>query len=147
MKKKIFSSKTLYLLNVIFNLILFIITVLSLSYFIFSNDDRFFDRNHLSELLLYCGYFIIYFFALIVLLFKPKKSILFLNIIYVLGILLNFYDFNIHYLKYEGSNGQIFFIILISIFTLIFTSLIYFNTKNKFKISFYELNEIGKPQD
>lgn len=147
MEKKIFNSKTLYLVNIVFNLILFILTVFSLSNLIFSKDVRISDRDDLNELPLYFGYFIIYLFALIFLFTKPKKSILFLNIIYILGILLNFYDFCIHYLKYEGSNGQIFFIVLITIFTVIFTSLIYFNTKKKFKISFYELNEIGKNQD
>ena len=147
MEKKIFNSKTLYLINIIFDLILFIVTVLSLSFLIFSKNARFSDRNNLIEISLYCGYFVIYLFALIVLFTKPKKSVLFLNISYLVGILLNFYDFRLHHLKYAGSNALIFFIFLIIIFTLIFTSLIYFNTKNKFKISFYELNEIGKPLD
>ncbi|ROH99409.1 hypothetical protein [Chryseobacterium daecheongense] len=147
MKRNIFKSKKLYFTNIIFNIILLIVSILSLKTLIFSKAYSFTDKEQLKEIILYFGYSIIYFIALILLIIKPPKGIFYLNIIYSLAILFNFNDFIIHYSKYAESIHRVVYIVLIIIFTLVFASFIYLNNKKKFKIDFLELEEIGKHKE
>ena len=144
MRRTIFNSKILYIVNLIFNLILLLISVLSLNTLIFSKGLNFSKTDYFKEISLYIGYFIIYLFAVTVLIIKPKKTVFFLTVVYSLGILFNISDFVIHYFKYEDSrNIQILFIFLTIVGVLIFSFLIYFNNKRRFVINFRELEEIG----
>lgn len=137
MKRIIFNSKKLYTANLSVSSIFFLITVLGL-YSVIS------DRNWTIELVLYLCYFVIYAGASAILLIKPKKAVISLNIIYFFAIIFNVIDFFIHYSRYDHLNRKYFFVIIIAVFTTLFSLLIYFNNKNRFYLNTSELDEIGK---
>lgn len=137
MKRIIFNSKKLYTANLSVSSIFFLITLLSLYPFIAGDDQR-------KDLILYVCYFIIYISSLLVLLLKVKKAIVYLNIIYSLAIVLNIIDFGINYSKYHDLMSKYIFIIIATVLVTIFSLLIYFNNKYRFRFNAYELDEIGK---
>ncbi len=137
MKRIIFNSKKLYTANLSVSSIFFLITLLSLYPFIAGDDQR-------KDLILYVCYFIIYISSLLVLLLKVKKAIVYLNIIYSLAIVLNIIDFGINYSKYHDLMSKYIFIIIATVLVTIFSLLIYFNNKYRFRFNAYELYEIGK---
>ncbi len=137
MKRIIFNSKKLYTANLSVSSIFFLITVLSLYFFIAGDDER-------KDLILYVCYFIIYISSLLVLLLKTKKAIVYLNILYSFAIVLNIIDFGSHYSKYNDLISKYIFIIIATVLIAIFSLLIYFNNKYRFRFNASELDEIGK---
>lgn len=147
MRRNIFNSKKLYIANIIISVILFTISSLSLYSLIFFEKYTFKNLNQSIEIVLYSGYIIIYSIALILLFVKPAKVVSFLSIMYLLAIILNFFDFSIHYSKYEKDEARYLFIAIIVIFSVIFSSLIYLNNKRKFSFDISEVDTIGTQND
>lgn len=146
MKRDIFKSKRLYIANLTFVGILFMLTTLSLYslFFVLGYDTK--EDNEMAEKALYWTYFSFYAVGLILLLVKPLKAIRYLNIVYCLAIILNLIDYAIHYSKYEQSIAKYFFIFIVVSFTIIFLTLLYFNNRKIRDLSFSELDEIGKAE-
>lgn len=147
MKRNIFNSKKLYITNIIISLILFTISSLSLYSLIFFEKYTLKNVNQSIEIVLYSGYIIIYLIALILLFLKPGKAVSFLSIIYSLAIILNFFDFSIHYSKHEKNEARYLLIAIIVVFSVIFSSLIYLNNKRKFSFDTSEVDTIGTQND
>lgn len=146
MKREIFKSKRLYIANLIFVGILFLLTTLSLCSLFFDLEYDTKEDNVMAEKALYWTYFSFYGVGLILLLVKPSKTIRYLNILYCLVIILNLIDYAIHYSKYEHSIAKYFFIFIVVALTIIFFILLYFNNRKIRDLSFSELDEIGKPE-
>ncbi|WP_148285314.1 hypothetical protein [Flavobacterium sp. B17] len=136
MRRNIFNSKKLYIANVIISLILFIISSLSLYSLIFFEKNTLKNENQSIELVLYSGYIITYLI-----------TVIFLSIMYFLAIVLNFFDFSIHYSKHEKDEARYLLIAIIVIFSMIFSSLIYLNNKRKFSFDTSEVDKIGTQND
>lgn len=147
MERKVFSSKILYLLNLIFNSGFLVITILSLLALIYIDGNKLIDKNESEQLVLYSIYVIIYTIAVTVLFVKPIKAVFYLKSVYLFALAINFYEFLRHYLKSDTNGNKLIYIIMILIFTMVFMSFIYFNNKYKFKIKFSELDEIGTHND
>ncbi|MDQ0594611.1 Kef-type K+ transport system membrane component KefB [Chryseobacterium ginsenosidimutans] len=148
MRRNIFNSKKLYITNIVISLILFLLTALTLYSFIFFEKYSFANENQSRDLILYFCYFIVYAIILILLLSKPQKAVLFLSIMYFLLIILNFYDFGIHYyLKYKNRESRYTIVVISTVLILIFSLLIYLNNKKKFHLDLSELDKIGTHND
>jgi len=147
MKRNIFNSKKLYIANVVICLILFTISSLSLYALFFFEKYNLRYKNQSVEILLYIGYITVYMTALILLFVKPIKAVMYLSLGYFLAMMLNFYDFNIHYLKHEKNESRYLLIAVIILFTIIFSSLIYLNNKRKFTLDTSEVDKIGTRND
>ncbi|WP_375182189.1 hypothetical protein, partial [Chryseobacterium sp.] len=84
MERKIFSSKILYLLNLIFNSGFLVLTLLSLLALVFIDDDnKLVQESKFEQLALYSAYVIVYTIAIAVLFLKPKRAIFYLNLTYL----------------------------------------------------------------
>ncbi|MFN4365211.1 hypothetical protein [Chryseobacterium hispalense] len=147
MRRNIFNSKKLFIANVAICLIFFTISSLSLYALLFLEKYNLRYKNQSVEILLYIGYITVYMAALILLFVKPIKAVMYLSLTYFLAMMLNFYDFNIHYLKHEKNESRYLLIAIIILFVIIFSSLIYLNNKRKFTLDTSELDTIGKHND
>lgn len=144
MERKIFSSKILYLLNLIFNSGFLVLTLLSLLALVFIDDDnKLVQESKFEQLALYSAYVIVYTIAIAVLFLKPKRAIFYLNLTYLVTLTINFYEFLKYYSKSNHNSTKQIYVIMILIFIIIFMSFIYFNNKYKFKMKFSEIEEIG----
>ncbi len=137
MSRILFNSKKLYIANVLISISFLLITILSLYSLVVGGSDR-------MEMILYVCYLIIYTSASPTLLLKIKKAIFSLHVIYSFAIVLNLFDFGAHYSKYDDLINRRLFIIIITVYTVLFSSLIYLNNKNRFRLNVSELDEIGK---
>lgn len=147
MRRNIFNSKKLYIANVVICLILFTISSLSLYALLFHEKYNLRYKHQSVEILLYISYITVYMAALILLFVKPIKAVMYLSLTYFLVIMLNFYDFNIHYLKHEKNESRYLLIAIIILFAVIFSSLIYLNNKRKFTLDTSEVDKIGTHND
>lgn len=147
MERKVFSSKILYSLNLIFNSGFLLVSILSLLSLIFIGNNRLTDENKAEQIVLYCVYILIYTSAVAILFVKPKKAVFYINLTYLFALVINFYEFLTHYLKSNISSTKFIYIIMILIFITIFIVFIYFNKKYKFKVKFSEIEDIGAHKD
>lgn len=147
MKRNVFNSRRLYIANIVFSLILLALTIISLYFVIYRLADDIRTENQNLELVLYSVYFLIYILALIVLFLRRRKTIIYLNIIFLLAITLNVIDYNIHYSEHKSSLIKyISLCITISIIS-VFSLIMYLNNRKKHDSSLLELDEIGNQQN